>query len=128
MININDKLDVDDTYSLALLMLSIIYDEEEYKMLTELIYLLDHDSFVNLIKYYGDKKVRIPSINKVKYAMQLLLLYSDIYINKMSPEDACEQLNISIDDYNYCKDSLYKFNQKIESGDYRLGGLFNNAH
>lgn len=68
-------LNSSDLYSVASSLLYSLKDTPKYSIISELFYLLDYDSFIKLIKYYGGKIIRIPSSDEISDLLKILLVY-----------------------------------------------------
>ena len=49
----------------------------EYTTLSELCYLLDVESFMKLLKYFGGQTIKIPTKEEFSDIIQVLLLYPE---------------------------------------------------
>lgn len=85
------KFDTDDSYYLALMLLYFLKDDPKYSTLSELVYLLDRKSFLNLIQYYGGQDITIPDNEEVILALKTLMLYQYRVINKLSWSEAVKR-------------------------------------
>lgn len=74
-----DSLKERDVYSLLLFCLYKLQEIPEYSSLSELVYVMDKNNFLNLCEYFGGQTIRIPTINEVESLMYSLLLYQ--YVN-----------------------------------------------
>jgi len=85
-----DRLSKRDTYSIATALLYLLKNSHKYEITSELFYLLDKDSFLNLIKYYGGKTIRIPSSDEISNVLKVILLFQYYKIEEMSWEDSLQ--------------------------------------
>ena len=76
-------LDKEDTYATALMLLYASTDNPKYATLSELPYVLDHDNFMNFIKYYEGQTITIPSYVAISDALKTLLLFKYHVVDKM---------------------------------------------
>ena len=83
-----DMLTKEDTVSVAIALLYSLRSVPKYGVLSELPYLVDYSSFVNLIKYYGGMTIRIPTLDEVADTFKVLLLYQYNDIDKLEWKDA----------------------------------------
>lgn len=81
-------LSKEDSYSVALTLLGILKDDPSYSMISELPYLLDQANFLELLKYYEGKTIRIPTMDEVKRAMRVILSYQYYLIEKYEWHEA----------------------------------------
>lgn len=70
-----DALAKEDIYSVATALLYTLKDSPRYSVVSELFYILDHDNFLNLIKYFGGMEIRIPSVDEINELLKVILLY-----------------------------------------------------
>ena len=87
-----DNLKMSDTFSLILFALYKIRDVDEYSTISELAYILDKDSLLNLCEYFGGLTIRIPTIEELDSIINSLLLYQYINIDGNSYEEAVEKI------------------------------------
>ena len=82
-----DKMNDQDVYSV---LCSFLYDLKkvpEYAMLSELCYLLDVESFLNLLKYFEGQTIKIPTKDEFAELVQVLLLFQYYEIEKRPWKD-----------------------------------------
>lgn len=87
-----DNLKMTDTFSLILFVLYKIRDVEEYSTISELAYILDKDSLLNLCEYFGGITIKIPTIDELESIINSLLLYQYINIDGCSYDEAIEKI------------------------------------
>ena len=88
-----EELSKTDVYSMMLFVLYKRNDLPEYSTLSELCYLLDNKSLMNLLEYYGGKTITIPTKEEMKDVLNALLLYQLINIEGKEYKDAVEEIN-----------------------------------
>lgn len=76
-----------DVYSILCSFLYDLHQIPEYTTLSELCYLLDIDSFMNFIKYFSGKTIKVPTKKEFSDAMQVLLLFQYYEIEKRPWKD-----------------------------------------
>ena len=104
-----DKLSKKDIYSLLMFVLFKANEVPELAVLSQLIYLLDEDNFIKLIKYFGGQKIVVPTLNEVRELIYTLICYKSIDIDNISFE---ETLKLIPDDL---KESILAKYDKIKS-------------
>ena len=77
-----------DTYALMCNFLYDLKDIPEYSTLSELSYLLEGQSFKNLIRYFHGKTFRVPEVSEIAETIQVLKLYNYYEIEKRPWKDA----------------------------------------
>lgn len=114
-----DELKLTDIYSILLFALFKLKDDPKYSTLSELCYVIDNDSFINLLKYFGGKTVTFPSIKEFKDLVDALCLYELVNIDKIEYSRALRELDIDkkrmeqlSDIYNKICDILKNYNFK----------------
>lgn len=88
-----NELETEDVYSLILFALYKIKEVPEYSTLSELCYLLEKDTLVKFLSYYGGMTIKIPTIQEFKTLLNVLLLYDYINIEGMEFNKAVSLLN-----------------------------------
>ena len=69
------KLRTTDIYSLVLFALYKMRDIPDYRVLSELVYILDRDSLLRLCEYFGGNTIQIPTLDDLQVVLYCLLLY-----------------------------------------------------
>lgn len=93
--NTLENLTEEDTYSLMLFSLYLLKDLPEYSVLSELIYTLDKESLLKLLKLFGGQTIAIPTLKELKLAAQCLVLVRDVTIEGKDFNKAIRDLNIN---------------------------------
>lgn len=91
------NMTTDDVYSLILFALFKLKDTEEYSTLSELAYILDYDSLLNFLKYFGGTTITIPTVRDLKLAAKCLLLYQQVTVEGKDFAKAISELSVSSD-------------------------------
>lgn len=99
-----DKLSNKDIYSLLMFVLFKVNEVPELAVLSQLIYLLDEDSFIKLLKYFGGQKIVIPTINDLRVLIHSLVMYKSIELDGL---DFNSSFNNIPDELK--EDVLYKY-------------------
>ena len=89
-----DSLKTPDIYSILLFVLYRLKDTKEYSTLSELAYLLDKDSLLNLCEYYGGLTITIPTIKELSNVFNALLLYEQVNIKKGNYEKVLKTFDV----------------------------------
>ena len=77
-----------DIYSLLLFCLYKLSDIPEYSSLSELVYVMDKQNFLNFCEYFGGQTIKVPTIDELNALMYSLLLYQYVKIDKVPYEKA----------------------------------------
>lgn len=87
MVNL-DHLSNEDAYALLFILMSKQKDKAPYSILSELAYILDKDSFLNFITYYGGTTITIPTADEFHKAARVLVLYNSYVTQGLSWKDS----------------------------------------
>ncbi len=91
-----NNLNQDDVYSLLLFSLFRLKDEPKYSSLSELAYLLNGQSFFNLLEYYGGTTIKVPTLKEFNLLVQALLLYQFINIDNIEYNQAIKLVDTTL--------------------------------
>lgn len=116
-------LDKEDTYSMALLMLYASSDNPRFSTLSELVYLLDSNSFKNFIKYYEGQTIQVPTAKEIQDSLRLLILFQHSKVEKMEWHEALRESGFSQEESISARTKLGMMCDNIRKYHYRLGGL-----
>lgn len=83
-----ETMNQEDIYSIILHALFRLKDTPEYASLSELAYLLNGKSLMNLLEYYGGQTITIPTIKEFRVVVNSLLLYQYVNIEGMEMSQA----------------------------------------
>lgn len=83
-----EKLKTPDIYSLMLFVLYQMRGTEEMSTLSELIYVLDKKSFLQLCNYFGGKTITIPTMEEMERLIGVLVVYEQVELEKQPFEKA----------------------------------------
>ncbi len=83
-----ETMNQEDIYSIILHALFKLKDTPEYASLSELAYLLNGKSLMNLLEYYGGQTITIPTIKEFRVVVNSLLLYQYVNIEGMEMSQA----------------------------------------
>lgn len=86
------KLKDRDLYSLALFALYKLIGTSEYSSLSELIYVLDKNNFLNLCRFFGGQTITIPTLDELELLIYALLLFTSIKVEHKSEEEAYQTI------------------------------------
>jgi len=112
------KLRDADTYSLILFALYKLKDIAEYRELSELVYILDKNSLLNFLEYFGGLTVKVPTIEELRNIVYTLLVYEYVNIDKLSIDEAIIKLNQTEIKPFELKKNYIKLNKLLE--DYNI--------
>lgn len=110
-----DRLSKEDSTSIAISLLYTLRGFPQYTITSELAYLLDQKSFINLLKYYGGKTIRIPSMEEIENIMKVLLLYQYYEVNHNSWSESLKLSGFTEDESNSARAQLSNFNKLLKT-------------
>ncbi len=90
-----NNLKTTDLFSLLLFVLYKIRDIEEYSTISELAYILDKESLLQLCEYFGGLTIRVPTIDELESIINSLLVYQYVNIDNYSYEDAIKKIGFT---------------------------------
>lgn len=108
-----------DVFNIMLFVLYKLKDIPDYKVLSELFYLVDKEALLNICQYYGGMTVRIPTIEELNNILNALTLYLKVDIQHLNFEDSLNKFELNkeekqqlVNTYIILKDTLmnYRFN------------------
>lgn len=71
-------------YSMALMLLYVLKDNDKFSDIAPLALMLDRDNFDKLIDYYGGMDIHIPTRDEVNSALKSLVYYQSKYLDGKS--------------------------------------------
>jgi len=83
-----ESFDSNNGYYMALMILYFLKDDPKYSTISEMVYLLDKQNFLNLVQYYGGQEIYVPEKDEIMLALKTILLYQYRVINKMPWSEA----------------------------------------
>ena len=86
------KLNTPEIYSLILFSLYKLNDDPQYSTLSELPYLLDRQSLLNFLQYYGGLTIKIPTIRELEILVYALSLHEKVCFSGQSFSEALASL------------------------------------
>lgn len=115
-------LDNEDLYSMAMMLLYASKDNPKYSTLSELIFILDHNNFLNFIKYFEGQTIEIPSLSDISDSLRALLLYQYVEIEHQDFYQALEIVGIPREQSREARKILNNFKKTVEKYNYKIGG------
>lgn len=89
-----EELDKNDIYSLILFVLYRLKDVPEYSTLSELVYILDNESFINFLNYYGGTTITIPKVEDLKNVVNAIMFYERSVNTEMSEAEILKDIGV----------------------------------
>lgn len=101
-----NKFKEEDIYSAMLYALYKLSNNKTYSTLSELIYILDKDNFLNLCSVLGGCTITIPTIEQLSNLTRSLLVYQYITVENKTFREACSLAGVTKEDKEVIK--IYK--------------------
>ena len=113
------SIEDEDTYALICNFLYDIKDIPEYATISELCYLLDKNSFKNIVRYFGGRSFTVPTKKEIAEAIQVIKLYNFYEIEKRPWKDAVLLAGFSSSSGKMAKNKLEKLKATMKK--YNVG-------
>ena len=110
-----NQLKETDVYSMLLFILYRMRNIEEYSVLSELAYVLDKQSLLNLCEYFGGLTLKIPTIDELEALLNSLLLYQYVELDGMSYDEAVTKIGFDSFDLRKVKKDYLKILKILEN-------------
>lgn len=114
-----DELKSTDIYSMILFALYKLKEIPEYSTLSELVYILNKESLMNLLNYFGGLTITIPTQNELKVVVNALLLYQFIQLENKDINEAIKLLDIDESLIKEVKLTYFKLSEILDKYDFR---------
>ena len=85
-------------YSLAMMSLYLLRDKPQYSTLSELVYTMDKESFLNFISVFGGTTIYVPTAEEVEESLKVIMYYYYTEVEEMSHDEARLKLGVSSED------------------------------
>lgn len=86
-----------DIYSIVLFTIFKLKGDPKYSTLSELCYILDNNSFINMLEYYGGKTITIPTMKEFKDIIDAICLYDLVNLDGEDINKAIKKLEVPED-------------------------------
>lgn len=113
-----DKLSREDVYSLLLFALYKVKDLPEYSTLGELAYILDKQSLLNFLDFYGGTTITIPTLNELKTLVSALILYEGVNLEHKSIRQVIKEMNYKEYQIDEIKKVYYQLCEELSKYDF----------
>ena len=87
-----DKLSNKDTYSLLMFVLFKLKDVPTIAPLSQLVYLLDEENLIKLLKYFGGQTITFPTLDDLQEVIYAFTLYKKVKIDNLSYEQSLKEI------------------------------------
>ena len=109
------KLTQPEISSLICESLYALKDCNKYSTISELAYLLDRESFIKFIKYFGGMTITVPTLEEFKDTIKLLLLYQAVEIEGIPWRTALEEAGYDLNQSRSAQRKLAILKKTIKS-------------
>lgn len=116
-----NNLTTSELYSLILFALYKLKDSKEYSTLSELVYVLDKDSLLKFLEYFGGITLTVPTLQEFKTMLHALLVYQAVTFEHADLEVALTSLDLNTIDVNNVKKVYFKLIELLR--DYSFQGI-----
>lgn len=116
--NLLSKFMEPDVYAILCGYLFEFKEIPEYSILSELTYLLDSKSFINLIKYFEGQTVRIPTREEFQSAIKVLLLLQYFEIERKPWKESLQLAGFQTSEGRSAQKKLDKLKATIKNYNY----------
>lgn len=116
--NLLAKFKEPDVYAILCGYLYEFKEIPEYSIMTELIYLMDSKSFINLIKYFEGQTIRIPTREEFQSAIKVLLLLQYFEIEKKPWRESLELAGFKTSEGRSAQKKLDKLKETLKKYNY----------
>ena len=122
--NIDTITKKEDIFFSCILLLGMLSNDETYKATSELAYMCNEDSFVNIIKCLGGQTIRIPTEQEVKTMLRVLLLNQYFNVDKLEWQEALEKAGFDRCEGREAAKALKCLENSIDKNLINFGGIF----
>ena len=112
-----EKLNTSDIYSILLFALAKFKDVPEYSTLSQLVYVLDKSSLLNLCQYFGGLTITIPTIRDMQTLVYALLVYNDVNLEHKSLEQVLKNIDMKSHNIKEIRKAYYKLKDLLKDYD-----------
>lgn len=123
--NINKELNnlkSTNIYSLMLFAMYKLINIPEYSTLSELVYILNKDDFLNLCEYFGGTTIKIPTIHELKSLTYALLLYQYVNIDNIEYNEALKLIGHDSNELREVKTNYANLCEVLKNYKFDLNG------
>lgn len=110
-----------DVYSMLLFVLYKMKDIDEYSLLSELAYVLDKQSLLNLCEYFGGMTLKIPTIDELESLLNSMMIYQYVELEGMSYDEAVAKVGFDSYDLRKVKKDYLKLMKILDTYSFTKG-------
>ena len=114
-----EEMDKKDISSLILFALYKLKDVPEYSIISELPYILDSDSFIRFLNYYGGKTIKVPTVDEFNRIVDSILVYSVKENDDKTIEEACTEMEVAVRDKAFVMQIVKLLSELLNEYDFK---------
>ena len=108
-----------DIYSIVLFTIFQLKGDPKYSTLSELCYILDNHSFINLVEYYGGKTISIPTMKEFKDIVDAICLYDLVNLEGQELNKAIKNLKVPEEEVKDLKSNYLNICKILENYEFK---------
>lgn len=109
------KFTQSDVYSVVCELLYALKDNDDYSAISELAYILDKDSFIKFIQYFGGTTLKVPTVEEFKQAIRVMQLYHYFNLENMPWKEALVKAGYERTETRSAQRHLMQFTKVLNS-------------
>lgn len=109
------KFSQSDIYSIVCELLYRIKDDESYSAISELAYILEKNSFIKFMQYFGGTTINVPTLQDFKQTIRIIQLYHYFNIQNLSWKEALVKAGFDRNETRSAQRHLMEFTKVLSS-------------
>ena len=102
-----------DIYSIVCELLYAIKDDPKYSAMSELAFILNQESFVKFIKYFGGTTITVPTLDEFKQTLRVIQLYHYFNVQNLPWKDALVKSGFERNETRSAQRKLMQFTEVL---------------
>lgn len=111
----------EDNFSTILMLLFTLTENPKYSTLSELVYILDSQSFTKFITYFAGQTIKVPKMDEIITSFRTMLLYQFYTVEKNTWEKSLEMSGFAKEDSYTARNYLVTLEKALDYYDYDAG-------
>ncbi len=107
------RMSQSDIYSIVCELLYVVKDNPNYSAMSELAYILNQESFIKFIKYFGGTTLAVPTLDDFKQTLKVMQLYHYFNVQNMSWKDALVKAGFERNETRSAQRKLMQFTEVL---------------
>ena len=108
-----------DIYSMLLFALFKLKNDPKYSTLSELAYLVDYNSLLNIFEYFGGLTIKVPTISEFKLVLNALILFEKVNIGNVDYNTALREFDKTKNELQEIEETYATLCKVIKDYDFR---------